>query len=80
MTKVVRLPAVVRQILHRVSLGDILRVRVHKVPRGLPERRDRLAVFEHGDGECVGLVVLFHVDEGVEGDVAVEVYVRSVRK
>ena len=47
MAQAIRSPAIVREEVHRVVLGNVLRVLLHKLRHCIPERRDRLHIFQH---------------------------------
>ena len=51
MAQVVRSSAIWREEVHCVVLREVLRILLNKVPHCIPERRDRLHVFQHGKRE-----------------------------
>lgn len=72
MAFVVGLSAIVTQKLHRVIFSDMLRVVLHELFDAVPEGRDGLVVLIQTQHETVLFVVLLHVSERVEADVAVQ--------
>lgn len=47
MAQAIRSPAIVGEEVHRMILRNELRVLLDKINRCIPERRDRLNVFQH---------------------------------
>ena len=77
--QVVRVPAVVRHVPHRVVARDGLRVLAHELLHAVPQRRDRRPKLVHRDRETVDFVVILHVEEGVVFEIAVEMDVWPIR-
>jgi hypothetical protein len=72
MALVVRLTAIVTKELHRVVLGDVLRVVFGEILCGVPQGRNGLDVLVQAEGEAVLLLLVGHELERVVVDVAVQ--------
>lgn len=72
MALVISLTTIITQESHRVSFCNMLRVRLHKFLRTIPQRRDSVVILIQTQHKTILLLVIHHIPEWIKRDVAKE--------